>query len=56
MIELLEKTSKENKIPFSAFEEVFKDSNKTAYIFNLLGGGNNNRQSQEIENKILAKR
>ena len=56
MIELLEKTSKENNIPFSAFEKVFKDSNKTAYLLNLLGGGNNNRQSQEIENKILAKR
>ena len=56
MIELLEKTSKENNIPFSAFEEVFKDSNKTASFLNLLGGGNNNRQSQEIENKILAKR
>lgn len=50
MIELLEKTSKENNIPFSAFEEVFKDSNKTAYLLNLLGSGNNNRQSQEIEN------
>ena len=56
MIELLEKTSKENHIPFLAFEKVFKDSNKTAYLLNLLGGGNNNRQSQEIENKILAKR
>ncbi|MFN3021356.1 hypothetical protein ACK1KB_10260 [Chryseobacterium sp. TY3] len=50
MIEILEKTSKENQIPVSAFEEVFKDSNKTAYLLNLLGGGNNNRQSQEIEN------
>lgn len=50
MIEILEKTSKENQIPISAFEEVFKDSNKTAYLLNLLGGGNNNRQSQEIEN------
>lgn len=50
IIEILEKTSKENQIPVSAFEEVFKDSNKTAYLLNLLGGGNNNRQSQEIEN------
>jgi chromosome segregation ATPase len=50
MIEILEKTSKENQIPVSAFEEVFKDSNKTAYLLNLLGDGNNNRQSQEIEN------
>jgi hypothetical protein len=50
MIEILEKISKENHIPFSAFEAVFKNSNKTAYLLNLLGGGNNNRQSQEIEN------
>ena len=50
IIEILEKTSKENQIPVSAFEEFFKDSNKTAYLLNLLGGGNNNRQSQEIEN------
>ena len=56
MIEILEKTSKENQIPVSAIEVVFGDSNKTAYLLNLLGGGNNNRQSQEIENKILAKR
>ncbi len=50
MIEILEKTSKENQIPVSAIEVVFKDSNKTAYLLNLLGSGNNNRQSQEIEN------
>jgi hypothetical protein len=50
MIEILEKTSKENQIPVSAIEVVFGDSNKTAYLLNLLGGGNNNRQSQEIEN------
>ena len=50
IIEILEKTSKENQIPVSAFEEFFKDSNKTAYLLNLLGGVNNNRQSQEIEN------
>lgn len=58
MIEILEKTSKENQIPVSAFEEVFKDSNKTAYLLNLLGDGNNNRQSQEIENvqKIIKPR
>ena len=47
MIELLEKTSKENNIPFSAFEEVFKDSNKTASFFNLLGGRKNHEQLEE---------
>ena len=50
MIELLEKTSKENKIPFSAFEEVFKDSHKATYLLSLLGIGKSNKQSQEVEN------
>ena len=36
MIEILKKTSKENKIPFSAFEEVFKDSEKQINLFSLL--------------------
>lgn len=39
MIEIMEKTSKENQIPFSAFDEAIKDSHKTAYLFNLMGGG-----------------
>ena len=47
MIELLEKTSKENNIPFSAFEEIFKDSNKTASFLNLLGGRKNHEQLEE---------
>ena len=47
MIELLEKISKENNIPFSAFEEVFKDSNKTASFLNLLGGRKNHEQLEE---------
>lgn len=33
---ICEKIAQENNIPDSAFVEVFKDSNKTAYIFNLL--------------------
>ena len=47
MIEILEKTSKENQIPVSAFEEVFKDSNKTASFLNLLGGRKNHEQLEE---------
>ena len=47
IIEILEKTSKENNIPFSAFEEVFKDSNKTASFLNLLGGRKNHEQLEE---------
>jgi chromosome segregation ATPase len=36
MIELLEKTSKENNIPISAFEEVFGNSEKEINLFSLL--------------------
>ena len=50
MIEILEKTSKENQIPVSAFEEVFKGSNKNAQFLNLLRGRKNNEHSEEIEN------
>ena len=58
MIEILEKTSKENQIPVSAIEKVFKDSNKSAYLFNLLSRRKNNEQSEEIENfqRILKSR
>lgn len=48
MIELLEKTSKENNIPFSAFEEVFKNREKKEMLFSLLGGRKNNEQVEEI--------
>ena len=50
MIEILEKTSKENQIPFLAIEEVFKDSHKATYLLSLLGIGKSNKQSQEVEN------
>ena len=36
MIEILEKTSKENQIPVSAFEEVFRNSEKQINLFSLL--------------------
>jgi hypothetical protein len=50
MIEILEKTSKENHIPFSAFEEVFKDSEKKARLFHLLRVDKNSKlQSENIE-------
>ena len=54
MIEILEKTSKENHIPFSAFEEVFKDSEKKAKIFALLRFGES-RKNQFEEAKIEKK-
>ena len=44
-----EKVSKDNDIPFSAFEEIFKDSEKIAQIFNLLHFG-----KQKIENSEQA--
>ena len=43
MIEILEKTSKENHIPFSAFEEVFKDSDKKACLFSLSRADKNSK-------------
>ena len=58
MVQIIEKTSKENQIPVSAIEEVFNDSNKSAYLFNLLSRRKNNEQSEEIENfqRILKSR
>ena len=49
MIEILEKTSKENHIPVSAFEEVFKNWEKKEMLFSLLGGRKNKEQSEETE-------
>lgn len=40
MIEILEKTSKENNIPVSAFEEVFGDKEKKNLFFRILLGSN----------------
>ena len=50
MIEILGKTSKENQIPVSAFEEIFRDSGKTAGLLNLLRADKNSKlQSENIE-------
>ena len=52
-----EKVSKDNDIPFSAFEEIFKDSEKIAQVFNLLHSGKQKSENSEqvedvdIENK-----
>ena len=44
------KVSKDNDIPFSAFEEIFKDSNKTASLFNLLKfEESKNNQAEKID-------
>ena len=54
MIEILEKTSKENNIPFSAFDEIFKDSEKSTKIFSFLRFGES-RKNQFEETKIEEK-
>ena len=56
MIEILKKTSKENNIPFSAFEEVFKDSVKMTNIFSLLRfGESRNNQFEEAKTERKSK-
>ena len=40
MIEILEKISKDNNIPISAFEEVFGDKEKKNHFFRILEGSN----------------
>ena len=40
MIEILEKTSKDNNIPISAFEEIFGDKEKKNHFFRILEGSN----------------
>lgn len=56
MIEILEKTSKLNQIPISAFEEVFKDVDKTAQLFNLFRFGKKINSENIEENKKGFKR
>ena len=46
MIELLEKTSKENQIPVSAIEVVFGDSKKSAQFFKILSRENNEQEQK----------
>ena len=56
MFEILEKTAKENRIPVSAIEEVFKYSDKKACLFSLLRADKNSKfQSENMEEsrKIL---
>ena len=46
MIEILEKTSKDNNIPISAFEVVFGDSKKSAQFFKILSRENNEQEQK----------
>lgn len=54
MIEILERTSKENQIPVSAIDEVFKDFEKSTKIFSFLRFGES-RKNQFEETKIEEK-
>lgn len=54
-----EKVSKENNIPFSAFEEIFKNPNNTAQLFTLLHFGkqeNTKSQYEDIDEDRRIKR
>ncbi|WP_187477598.1 hypothetical protein [Amniculibacterium sp. G2-70] len=48
MIEILEKISKDNNIPISAFEEVFGDSKKSAQFFKILSRENNEQEQRWV--------
>ncbi|QIY84713.1 hypothetical protein SAMN05660493_01730 [Epilithonimonas bovis DSM 19482] len=51
MIEIIEKTSKENNIPVSAFEEVFRISEKQINLFSLLRFDHRENKASE-QNKV----
>ncbi|MFN3771752.1 hypothetical protein [Cloacibacterium normanense] len=51
MIEILQKTSKENQIPSSAFEGIFKDSEKMTSILAMIRFGKNRNNESEERNK-----
>ena len=51
MIEILEKISKENRIPVSAFEEVFRISEKQINLFSLLRFDHRENKASE-QNKV----
>ena len=48
-----EKVSRENNIPFSAFDEIFKNSNNVVQLFILLRFGN--EQCRNIHKRYFAK-
>jgi hypothetical protein len=50
MDQICKKVSDDNSIPFSAFEEIFKDSGMSSALFSLLKVGENNSQES---NKII---
>ncbi|AZA56141.1 hypothetical protein [Chryseobacterium shandongense] len=55
MGEIAEKICQENKIPFSAFDEIFKDSNKSMKFFSQLRFGDNNKLRNEEDTELKRK-
>src|SRR5690606_4136893 len=53
LIEISEKVSKDNGIPFSAFDEIFKNPNKVAQLFTLLRFGIEQNRSTSIKDTSL---
>ena len=47
------KVSKENNIPFSAFDEIFKNSNNVAQLFTLLRFGIDQNRNTSIKDTSL---
>jgi len=47
--EIGEKVSEDNGIPFSAFEEIFKNPNNAAHLFTLLRFGNEQNRSKSVK-------
>ena len=48
MVQIIEKTSKENQIPVSAIEVVFGDSKKSAQFFKILSRENNEQEQKWV--------
>lgn len=55
MEKIAQKISQENTVPFSAFNEIFKDTEITNQLFSLLQFGNNNT-NYEAEDILIEKR
>ena len=51
MIEIVEKCAKENQIPDSALEEVFKDAQRNKILYSLLSKNIVEKQTQKLENE-----
>lgn len=55
MEKIAQKISQENTVPFSAFNEIFKDSEMTNQLFSLLQFGNNSTNYEAEDNPVQKK-